>query len=635
MAAGSLVPVEVAPGKTIMVPDYLAPKDTGLSMPQAPAPEGPDLRQASNGPIFGAPAPPPASETLQSVKKITGWHDPTEYGKPATTPTPQSKPEAAHVDPATLARPQQQPAQTQPQQAGGTDDGMDPLVRRVFNERLRGGAGGGGRAPGLVVGTQQITREPGKEFLPEYAWAHGLAQRPDLGRELDPNAEQPTWGNAEPVYRPVKTSIERGSESAGKTAQAEYMRQVNDELQLGAAKRQQLLGESQAIDAQLDTIAQRRDRIAKLQNVADQRMQEAENFEPKTREQVWEQKGPLAQVMGIIAMALGGYVQGLGRTGGRNPGWDMVNKVLDDSVAEERAKYERKQKIGLNARRDWENAVQFYGDLDLAALDNKTRKLANVMAMTQQQLSDRSLDANAQARAQQMYAAAQEAYLAAKQQLFDQINGKVVKEETTLKPGAVGGGGSSTLKALQDAASAKKALSTIEGKDQSGPTRAVEGDKLNDVNSALETLNAADAIDHDLDTLGADSDIDDPLSGPLDTAARIVGMGGAGRQARQSLARNTQRLARGIQQPLGKSDNDAKLADQMAAGEGDAKSRRAAANIARQQALGRIQTAMAGMTPPQREAFLNGLPPERRAQVEAAGSAVAQPRRATSERAVP
>jgi hypothetical protein len=650
MAAGSLVPFEVSPGKTIMVPDYLAPKQPGIAMPQAPKPSGPDLRLAMNGTgpaawgneIPALPEPTPEERQARSVADIRGALAPqapttnehvTRPAQPAWMPQGAPKSTGAgKVDPSTLARPGQGGAT---QQQGDAGEEMDPLVRRVFDESLRGGRGGSPGRQVMAIGSQQITREPGKEFLPEYAWANGLSARPDLGQEIDPDAEQPTWGNAEPVYRPVKTSIERGSEASGAAAKAEYLRQVNDQLQIGKARQEQLVGESKALDDQLAVIAQRRDRIAKLQDTADKRMQEAESFEPRTREQIWESKGGAARVLGLLGMAIGGYAQGLGINGGHNPAWEMINKSLDDSVADERSKYERKQKIGMSARKDWQDAVNLYGDLDMAALDNKTRKLASVVALTQQQMNDRSLDANAQARAQMMYAAAQQAYLESKQKLFDQINGKVVKEETTLKPQMVGGSGGapSTLKAIQNAAAAKTALNTIEGRN-GAPTRSVEGDKLNDVNAAMETLSAADSIDRDLDALGANSDIDDPLSGPIDTVARVLGTGGTGRETRQSLARNTQRLARGIQQSLGKSDNDAKLADQMAAGEGDAKSRRAAANIARQQALGRIQTAMAGMTPSQRESFINSLPPERRAQVQAAGSAVAQPRRATSERAV-
>ena len=48
---------------------------------------------------------------------------------------------------------------------------------------------------------------------------------------------------------------------------------------------------------------------------------------PRTKDQVWESKGPVARVFGIISMALGGYLQGSGRTR-NNPGFDMIQKIL-------------------------------------------------------------------------------------------------------------------------------------------------------------------------------------------------------------------------------------------------------------------------------------------------------------------
>jgi hypothetical protein len=72
----------------------------------------------------------------------------------------------------------------------------------------------------------------------------------------------------------------------------------------------------------------------------------------------------------------------------------------------------------------------------------------------------------------------------------------------------------------------------------------------------------------------------------------------------------------------------------MAIGDGSGVSRLRQAETARRAALGRIQTAVAGMTPQQRQTFLRGLTPERRTQVNEALSATAQPVRAASETAV-
>lgn len=650
MAAGALVPHTLPDGRTIMVPEHLAPKGPALALPSVPAPSaGPDMRVAGPGGGLasvdtGGDIDPGVMEDMRQQAQVKALRDqlapktapPTnEHPRPASKLDELAKLGAKGggdaVDPSTLAI--RQPPQQAPQ--GEAEGEYDPMVRKVFNEALsRGGGGGPRRQVGTEVGSIRIEREPGKELLPEYKWMHGLEARPDLGEEVDPDAVQPTWGGADPVMRPRKTALERGAEASGEAARSEFQRQVTEQQQLGLAQREQLAAQSQLIDEQLNTIAQRRERIAKLQEAADKRMQEAESFEPRSREQVWEQKGGIAQVMGVLAMAIGGYTQGLGRNGGRNPGMDIINKVIDSAVEDDRAKYERRRKVGLEARGDFERALSLYGDLDMATLDARNRKLASAMAMTKQMLADRSLDATAKARGEQVYAMAQEQYLANKQQLFDQIVGKVTKEETNLKPtfAGGGGGGATTLKALEDAARAKKAISTISGGEQSPYQRSIEGDKLNDVNAAMEALDAADAVERDLKALGvAGSDFDDPLSGPLDAAAKVVGTGGTGRRRRQSLEANTSRLARGIQQSLGKSDNDARLADEMAVGDGSGLSRAKAAETARRQALGRIQTATAGMTPQQREAFLQALPPERRELVRGALSANATPKRSATE----
>lgn len=638
-----LVSHKLPSGQTILVPEYLVPK--GAAAPQAPAaapvPSGqPDPNEQ---PAFarwaldrmGEPlVPKPRKEEPPPVVESAGMPDFAQKAvKSLAPPVRDPEKQSSGVNPSTLVRGSRQ-APAKPSDGDDSGTGMDPLVRQVFNEGPRGG-GGSGKSPGMVTGSIKEERQPGRELLPEQLWAAGLAERPRELYEVDPTVPQSTIGTAEPVMREKLTAVEQGARSYGERGVREFERQVADQQQQALAQKNALVQQSEQMDNQLATIAQRRERIAKLQDVADQRTREAESIEPRTREQIWESKGSFAQIMGAISMALGGYTQGLGRNGGHNPGAEMINKFLDSAVDDERNKHERRQKIGLNAKSDLDKAMAVYGDIDLAAVDVKNRKIANVMALTQNMLAERGLDAGAKDRGSQLLAQLQAQYMEGIRQQQDMLTGHVIKQEVNYKPGAPtgGGGGLDTLARIERAARAKKGLDTISGAS-AGPTRSIEGDKLNDVNAAMESLDAADAVDRDVKALGADSsDIDDPLSGPLDAVARVVGTGGDGRRRRQSLDSNTKRLARGIQQSLGKSDNDAKLADEMAIGDGSGVSRIRAAETARRQALGRIQTATAGMTPAQREAFLAGLPAERREQVRGAMGAVASPRRAASEEA--
>lgn len=647
MAAGALVPHVLPSGRTIMVPAHLAGQGSGaLAMPSAPMPQGPDMRVAGPGgglsdPNSGDPMaaarlmeslqPTPQEKQIAEMRaKLSAPQGPganehpTKPSQPGWMPSGQARPGGA-VDPSTLAKPRTAaPAQE------GKGDEWNPLVRQVFNES-RGGGGGPRRTGVRQEASATVERTPGRDMLPEYKWATGLEARPDFGDELDPNAP---FDAENPAMRARKTGLERGAESAGTSARAAYQQEELQQHALYNAQRESLLGQSQLLDENLAAVAKRRERIAALQETADKRMEEAKSFEPRTREQIWQEKGPAAQVMGLLAMAIGGYTQGLGRNGGRNPGLDIINKVLDDAVESDRYKAEKRTKVGMAAKNDYEHALALYGDQEAAALETKNRKLANVMAMTQNMLADRGLDQMSKQRGEQMYAAAQQQYLENAQQLYDRLNGVAVKESISYKPEMAGGGGGGmdTLARLERAARAKKATDAITGEGGGAPTRSIEGDKLNDVNAAMESLDAADAVERDVRALGVEgSDFDDPTSGPIDAAARIFGTGGDGRRKRQSLEANTKRMARGIQQSLGKSDNDAKLADEMAIGDGSGLGRVRAAETARKQALGRIQTATAGMTPQQREAFLQALPPERREQLRGAMAATASPRRASSE----
>lgn len=630
-AGGNLVPHQLPDGRTIMVPGYLA----------GPAAPGPGMANAAAADPMEAAArmqalqPTPQEQQVASIRSAlapkapapgANEHKSTVPSGPGWMPRGEAKGGGGGaVDPSTLAEPGVGKAPA----PSGVDSGepWNPLVRQVFNEG--GGGGGGPRRTGRREETS-VTAErlPGKELLPELKWAMGLEERP---QELDP--DKPFVAD-DPQYRAVQTGVTRGADAAGKSARAAYEQQANFEQRRLNAEREVLVQQSQALDQNLAQVAERRNRIAQLQETADKRMEEARSFEPRTRKQVWQEMGKPAQIMGVLAMALGGYAVGTGRAG-RNMGMDMVNKLIDDAVDDDRNKAEKRLKLGQSAKNDYERALTLYGDPEAAALEAKQRKLASTMGMLQNQLASQSLDAMAKQRGEQLYAQAEQQYLQNAQQLYDQLNGVVVKESINYKPEMVGGGGGMSLKQrIKNAAETQTNLNIIEGKGDKPFQRSVEGDKLNDINGAMEAIDAADAVTRDLRVLGASSDIDDPLSGPVDALAKVVGTGGTGRRTRQSLEANTARLARGIQQSLGKSDNDAKLADQMATGDGSAASRAAAAKTAREQAMGRLQSAMAGMTPQQRQSFLEGLPPERRAMVQEAATAVGRTPRAKTERVV-
>lgn len=502
-----LVSVEVSPGVVVQMPDYLVPPERRLQLPDVPRPGLPDRRVAGPGagwdqlggyddpapavapPMIGPPPAPAHAAPRGPMAVPSGLGGPPRPAPGHATMAPASayatpdppraksddkKSEKGDVDPGTLARPS----------AGGKtsqDDGMDPLVRQVLQESMRGG--GGRRSGGLAPSSMKEERTPGREFTPELLWRMGLGPRPDVGDELDPSADQPTWGDADPVTRKKKL----GSEVIEERARSLGQKELASERSAYVDQLSTLNQEAEALDAQAQAISDRRTRIANLQKVADERATEAQGLEPRTKSEIWESKGAIAHVGAIIAMAFGGYMQGLGRSGGRNPAWDMINQSLDDEVKGEVDRYERGQLRRSKAETALNTAMTLYGDLDAAALDSRLRKISNVRSMLEGQRKVKGLDASAQERIDQLASAAAMAYAETQQKLYDQLAGSVIKQEVSYTPAPAGGGGS-TLSALEKAARAKKALTTIEGADARPELKAADLKEVNQSDAAVASV---------------------------------------------------------------------------------------------------------------------------------------------------
>lgn len=446
MAGGALVPFEVSPGRTVMVPDYLVPQAPGapLQLPEAGAPPPPDpnriaandanpfLAQASpdyRAVLDAGRAPPPAapltmtvappSEDAEQRRKRQDAERAVEAAKEAAAKKANPK----NLKPVPKADPRRE----------------SNVIAQTAEDLYKKPAGGGGAPPPVdpqnlhpVVAEIKQERMPGQRLLPEQAWRYGFAERPNFPDEIDPNAEQPTWGTEEPVRRPYLTPLERGAKQAAEGAKAEFERSEEARKEMAVAQRAALAEEAAVIDSNLVTIAERRKRIASLQSLADERMESAKSMEPRTRAEIWGSQGNVGRGVAILAAVLGGAAQGL--RGGPNSAWDMIDNWVNETVEDDRYQYERAMQLGQSAKRDWAEAVQLYGDVEMAALESKNRKLANVMASAQMMMNDRQLDATAKERGAAIMAMAEEAYLANKQQLMNSIVGTVTKEEATLKP---------------------------------------------------------------------------------------------------------------------------------------------------------------------------------------------------------
>lgn len=468
-------------GQTIMVPARLAP----------------------GGGAWGAGDPMDAAARMQSLQptpqeqSIAGMRSALSPQAPPAPPEHTSAPSRMQELGALGGRPSA-PSPTnlvrmgggvqQPEPQQDSADAMNPLVRRVFNEGRSGG--GGPRTPGgMQVATRKVEIEPGREMLPELKWQMGIEKRPDELREVDPNAAQPTWGDAEPIMRDKLTPLERGAKTVGDATVAQAEQQMDATRVRNIAQKNALVAQSEALDQQLTNIGNKRDRIAELQATADKRAEEARSFEPRSREQVWKQKAAPAQILAILGAALGQYGAILGRS--NNAAMEMMNKVLDSAVEDDRAKYERLSRTGVQAKNDLSDAMRVYGDLDLATLDNKQRKLSSILGIIDAQAANRALDQSQQQVLAAIRQQAADQYYAGKQQLFDKLNGHVTKETVDYKnvPASGGGGGDyDTLQKLERTARAQKALDTISGQDKKSKGSPAERAQLNETEAGLVPL---------------------------------------------------------------------------------------------------------------------------------------------------
>jgi hypothetical protein len=195
--------------------------------------------------------------------------------------------------------------------------------------------------------------------------------------------------------------------------------------------------------------------------------------------------------------------------------------------------------------------------------------------------------------------------------------------------GGVGGGAPTLLSAYEKAARGRKAIDTINGNDQQ-PERAITEGTTDAIGGALDTVLAARGVKGRLQKLNvATDDTDDPRSGAFDYVTKNI-PGTETRRTGQDLDLDTEQLARGAQQFLGKSDNDATLAEKQAKGiGGSGRERFQSADRLEKKAVSKIKLHVSGMTPPQRKAWLNSLTPDQRQIVNETLSTDARP--ATSE----
>lgn len=579
--------------------------------PAGPPPPGPDMRVASvagpgGGPDLGQPDPAMAQFIADQQKQEQVNALRQQLAPPAPANNSHAAPPSrvdelerlgqqqpagpAGVDPSTLAR-RGGPA---PQSQQG-EPGFDPLVQQAMAEAMRGGGGGGPARLGQTGETRKLKTT-------QYAMDPELAQQAQ-------QAQLASQGYDEQLAM----SLQQRQQQAYEAQQSEF-----------AARSGQLAAAQQRYEQQqvmLQDYAAKRDAA----------IEEARQLKAPQMEEYWGSRGTFANVMTGLSIALGGALQGL--RGGSNPGLEMSNQSIERWLQAKRDDYQNVKENADRMDTQFGRMVQQFGSENLAlehmrlqaweVRDGMLKSYAEKVgtpdaleAYNQAMLKSEAEKAAAQARASQ---------------------GAEVEIEQKLSMQGGGGGGRpkgvlDMLRAGAEATALKNKIDGVEGKPSF--QREVQNEKVEGITGALEAIEAADEVENALTRLGGDSDIDDPLSGAWDaTAGNIPGT--ETRAIKQRLQQQTRLLARGIQKSLGKSDNDAKLADEMAEGGGSVSQRRMAARTAKQKSTGSLQTIVSSLTPDQQQTLLRSLEvnsPARAAQVRSAIAAVASPQVAASER---
>lgn len=586
-ASGAFLPLP-------MSPDQL--NAAGLpgppGMPPAP-PAGPDQRLAFNAPqtdvkswgndIPALPAPTQQEQVADiRAQLMPAAQQPAEHasrpGGPGWMPTGQggAPPKPAAVDPSELARPgERAPAS---QGATGPTGADDPVVQQAMIEAMRGGGGGGGpRGMGVTGETRkyQTFENPGGD--------------PEAAR-----AAQEALGASDKYQEQLAMSLDRRQQQAYEATQAEF-----------AARSGQLAAQQRRFEEQQSMLLD-------YQAKRDAAMQEAAQLKTPQMEDYWQSRGTFANVMTGLSIALGGALQGL--RGGQNPGLEMSNQSIDRWVASQREEYQRAMERGRELDNQYGRMVQLFGSENLAAehlreqawtvrdgmLKSYAEKIGTPSALENYNQAMLETEAKRAAmRAQNSQGA-----------MVD------IEQKLSMQGGGGGGKPKGIIDVLRAGAEAAELRDKINGNGKE-PERAITEGTTEAIGGALDTVLAARGVKSRLQRLGvAEDDTDDPRAGAYDYVSKNI-PGTETRRTGQDLDLDTEQLARGAQQFLGKSDNDAALADRQAKGlGGSGRERFQSADRLEKKAVARAKLAVSGMTPMQRRAWINSLTPDQRQVVQ-------------------
>ena len=425
---------------------------------------------------------------------------------------------------------------------------------------------------------QQVTRPSygGGQRVPE-AWVPG-SRRTELG--IAPSED----ARAAIADASINQELER---------QAETEPAARD--QLIAARREELQGqeEQRQIDADKVRRAGMNQHLESLQRAYHDRMAEVPQIDPG---KFYRDQGVLGTIMSAIFVGLGAQSQAL-LGHGPNTAKEIEDAAIEREMQAQKSAVEVALARGETARNEWADALQMYGSPELADKEFRARaaavndKMAHAYALRSgvpeiQQAYDRWHAEHQVARAEQDAG-------------FDQAAQAHVVETSQFQPAhTVGGGGGPVdpVTAAERSARLAKALRYVDQGDQPTGRAAMAQQSRQQAQAAAKAR--LDARLHNIDE--------------AERLGNVHGSSVPGTPQYIEAESARQRVARDIQQDLGKSDNDAALADQIAVNPHDLRgsSIESKARKNREQALQkyREEAAAAGLDVPNPNAA--GFKPE-------------------------
>jgi len=203
------------------------------------------------------------------------------------------------------------------------------------------------------------------------------------------------------VAQPLAESQALGAQAVGSRTQADYVQAQANAARANAEAAQ--LEQQQREYA--DFSAHRDKELAKSKAFIDTASKEAEAAaaDVKSPEKVWQSKSTGQKIAGMIAVALGGFVQGFRGTAS-NAGLDAINKQIADEVEAQRYKYMQAKDKKRDAMSAYGQAASMFGDDERRFLGAQMIARQATIGKLNAMAANATLDPEQKARADKMAA---------------------------------------------------------------------------------------------------------------------------------------------------------------------------------------------------------------------------------------